>query len=218
MGVSLTGIGGGGGGGGLHFREPPDSFIAASLAAARTARDTAFVSGGTLASVLDEYAGDPSLAIILGVTGATDRTFETYTGSPGDTYDSALWVERSDAVQGNKGDKGDQARFDIKCYDNGATAPSTPTGGSFVISTGVLTAPTGTTVDPVEPPTGQVTWVSRAPINPGTQSGTVTPTWSAFVTDVEASLAVRAEAAETAAEAAQTAAETAQTAAENSRD
>ena len=109
------------------------------------------------------------------------------------------------------GIQGVQGRFPIYCYDNAATVPATPTGGSYVIATGVLTVPTGTTAAPVEPPTNQLGWVSQAIINPRTQSGTVTPTWSAFTTDVEASLADRAEAAETAAETAQTAAEAAET-------
>ena len=112
---------------------------------------------------------------------------------------------------------GVQGRFDVFCYANGATVPSTPTGGSYVVSTGVLAVPTGTTAAPVEPPANQFSWVSRATINPFTQSGTVTPTWSAFTTDVEASLAARAEAAETGAETAQTAAEAAQTAAETAQ-
>ena len=201
----------GGGGGGLHYRDPPDQFLAASLVAARTARDTAFAAGGTLAGVLDEYADDRSLAIILGVTGATARTFETYTGEAGEAYDNTKWVERTDATQGIQGKQG---RFQIFCYDTAATAPTTPTGGSYVLSTGALTVPTGTTAAPVEPPANQFSWRSQATINPATQSGTVTPTWSAFTTDVEEALAARAEAAETNAETAQTAAEVAQAAAE----
>ena len=207
-------VGAGGGGGGLHFREPEDSFSGATLAAARTARDTYF-SDAANSEALAAYQGDQSLAIILSVTGATDRTFETYLpGNAGSAYDATKWVPRSDAIQGDKGDKGDQARFDIYCYATGATAPTTPTGGSYVISTGVLTVPTGTTDAPVEPPANQFSWRSQATINPSTQSGSVIPTWSAFTTDVEEGLAARAEAAETGAETAQTAAETAQTAAE----
>ena len=108
---------------------------------------------------------------------------------------------------------GAQARFDVFCYDTAATAPTTPTGGTYNLATGVLTVPTGTTAAPVEPPTNQFSWRSQASINPATQSGSVTPTWSAFTTDVEEGLAARAEAAETGAETAQTAAEAAQTAA-----
>ena len=97
--------GGGGGGGGLHFRNPPDMFIAATLAAARTARDTYF---GAVANVDDlaELAGDRTLAIILGTTVSTVRDFQTYIGAPGAAYDSTAWVARTDAVQGNPGTDG----------------------------------------------------------------------------------------------------------------
>ena len=96
---------GGGGGGGLHFRNPADSFIAADLATARTARDTYFGLAANAAALL-QFQGDRSLAIILGVTAATERTFETNIGEPGDAYAAADWVERTDAVQGDRGRNG----------------------------------------------------------------------------------------------------------------
>ena len=71
------GRGGGSGGGGLHFRSPADEFTGATLAACRTARDTAFATGGALASFLAQYQGDQSLAIILNPTNSVDNTFET---------------------------------------------------------------------------------------------------------------------------------------------
>ena len=173
--------GSGGGGGGLHFRDPPDNFRAATIAAARTARDTAFTSGGTLASVLDQFANDRSLAIIVGVTGATTNTFETYTGAPGAAYDNTAWVERTDAVEGNPGadgDDGEQGRFEIIIHTNASSTPTTPTGGSYDIDTNVLTPPTGWTEAPTAPGTGEDVYASQAVIDPKTQSGTVTPTWS----------------------------------------
>ena len=176
-----SGIGLGSGGGGLHFRNPPDEFLAASIAAARTARNTAFASGGTLASVLNMFAGDRSLAIILGVTGATARTFETYTGAVGAAYDATAWVERTDAVQGNPGTDGAQGRFEIIIHTNATTTPATPTGGTYSLSTGVLTPPTGWTEAPSAPGTGEDVYASQATIDPENQSGTVTPTWSAPV-------------------------------------
>ena len=72
-----AGSGVGGGGGGLHFRNPPDEFTGATLAACRTARDTAFATGGALASFLGQYQGDQSLAIILNPSNSADNTFET---------------------------------------------------------------------------------------------------------------------------------------------
>ena len=95
----------GGGGGGLIFRDPVDSYNGADLAAARTARNT-FFSNSANSADLGEFQRNGSLAIILTVTGSTDNTFETYTGSPGDAYDAALWVDRTDAIQGNQGVRG----------------------------------------------------------------------------------------------------------------
>ena len=93
-----------GSGGGLHFRKPPDLFSAATLALARTARDTYFGAPANVSvSALAEFQEDESLAIIVSVTGATTRTFETYLGEIGEDYDSSGWVERTDAVQGNTG-------------------------------------------------------------------------------------------------------------------
>ena len=98
-------IGGGrgsGGGGGLHFRRPADSFNGADIAEARTARDT-FFGAMANADALAEFQNDDFLAIVLTVTGVADNVFETYTGSPGDNYDNTLWVERTDAIQGDRG-------------------------------------------------------------------------------------------------------------------
>ena len=168
----------GGGGGGLHFRDPADIFTGATLAACRTARDTAF--GGTLATVLSEFQGDQSLAIILAPTGA-DRQFETYLpGNEGNAYDSSQWEERVDAIQGNTGSQG---RFYIIIHTNSVSQPTpdTPTGGSYDNALGALTPPTGTTEDPTPPGANEDVWASQAAINPLLQSGTVTPTWSEWV-------------------------------------
>ena len=99
------GGGRGGGGGGLHFRRPADSFSGADIAAARTARDT-FFGAMANAAALAEFQNDDFLAIRLTVTGVAGNVFETYTGSPGDAYDNALWVERTDAIQGDRGAAG----------------------------------------------------------------------------------------------------------------
>ena len=167
-----------GGGGGLHFRSPPDEFSGATIAAARTARDTYF-SNASNVSALREFQGDQSLAIILMVTGSTTNVFETYVGSSGDAYDSTQWIERTDAVQGGEGARGAQGRFRISQYRNALTRPSTPTGGSYNIDTTVVT-PTinwsAVAVAPLSTSDDRV-WESRAPIDPKSQSGTVTPVW-----------------------------------------
>ena len=94
---------GGGGGSGIIFRKPPDSFKGANLAAARVARNSHFSAQSNAADLL-EFQSNQFLAIILTVTGSTDNTFETYTGSPSDAYDATKWVERTDAIQGIQGD------------------------------------------------------------------------------------------------------------------
>ena len=200
MSFAFGGTGSGGSGGGLLLRTPPDTFNGATRTAAETARD----AGITDTTPFDD---NPNLAIILTwpVT-PTNTVYQVRRGS--------AWADVTGVVRGPMGLMGNQGRFDVYCYANAETVPVTPTGGTYNLTTGVLTAPTGTTVTPVEPTGNAVVWRSQAPINPAIQSGSVTPTWTAFTTDVEASLAARATAAETAAEAAQTAAETAQTNAE----
>ena len=193
-----------GGGGGLTLGPPTNSFNAATETAAETARDTYATANP---SWLAQYDAEPTFTIELSWPATpTNTKYQARRGS--------AWADVTPIIRGPIGNQGDQGRFDVFCYANGATAPATPTGGSYVIVTGVLTVPTGTTAAPTEPPSNQLAWISRATINPLTQTGTVTPTWSVFVTDVEGDLAARAEAAETAAEAAQTNAETAETNAE----
>ena len=201
---SIQSGGRGSGGGGLTLGPATNEFNGATKAAAETARDTYATANPTW---LAQYDAEPTFTIIV-----------TWPVVPANTVYQArrvsAWADVTGLVRGPKGSVGSQGRFDVYCYANSITAPTTPTGGTYNVGTGVLTAPTGTTTEPVEPTGTQVTWRSQATINPGSQSGSVTPTWSAFTTDVEASLAARAEAAETAAETAQTAAETAQTGAE----
>ena len=100
-------FGSGGGGGGLHFRNPADTFTGADLAACRTARDAYFVAVAT-ASALLEYQGNEFLSIVLNPADSTDNVFETYLpGNAGKAYAKTQWVERTDAIQGNIGAKGD---------------------------------------------------------------------------------------------------------------
>ena len=96
---------GGGGAGGLSLRRPPDIFDAADLAACRTARDTFFTMAGN-SDILAQYQNNSQLAIVLRPTGGDD-VFETYLPGNVGAYDNANWVERTDAVQGPQGTKGD---------------------------------------------------------------------------------------------------------------
>ncbi len=82
---------------------------------------------------------------------------------------------------GNDGTDGAQGLYTVEIYRNVLTAQAsiTPTGGSIVVATAAVVAPNlwATTLTPA--PTGQKTIISRTVINPETQSGTITPTWSA---------------------------------------
>ena len=177
--VSPFGGGSGGGGGGLHFRRPADVFVGNNLGACRTARNTYFNNTNNAAAQA-QFVADRSLAVVLNPTNSGNNVFSTFIGAVGDTSTNANWVDRTDAVQGNEGSQG---AFDLEIFIN-ATAvptPATPTGGSFVVSTGVLTPPAGTTLTPEPPGTGEDIYRAQARINPLVDTGTVTPTWSEWV-------------------------------------
>ena len=77
------------------------------------------------------------------------------------------------------GRTGRQGQYIVRAYRNSAVVLTTaPTGGSVVVNTGVVIPPTGYTVDPTSPATGETLYEVRDTINPSQQSGTVTPSWS----------------------------------------
>ena len=167
------------GGGGLHFRKPPDIFTGADLAAARAARD-AYFSNAANAAALAQFVRDQSLAIVLDPADDTDNTFETYTGA-GAAYDSTKWLDRSDAIEGQQGVQGVQGEFEIHIYRNASGPVTTPVGGRYVKSTGVLTPPAGWADNPATPGTSETAHSSTAAINPALDpdSDDVVPVWSA---------------------------------------
>ena len=120
------------------------------------------------------------------------------------------WEDFTFAIAGPRGEDGPQGRFPVVIYRNAASTPATPTGGNYVISTGVLTPPTGWTILPSMPPSGQETYESRDFVNPLVDSDIVVLSWSAPVD----SPAQRALAAQMAAETARTEAQTARLGAE----
>ena len=84
-------------------------------------------------------------------------------------------------VEGPAGVQGDQGILFIKQYQNAATIPTAGTGGTYVISTGILTPSTGWfTVDALAAPgAGEDTWFQEAEVNPATAtSDSITPSWS----------------------------------------
>ena len=101
-------------------------------------------------------------------------------GDPG-----AAGADGSDGAQGATGADGDdggqgpQGQYDETVYQNAAAAPPTPIGGSINVETGAVTPPTSWTNNPSEPGTGENTYATRTTVNPATQTGSITPMWSA---------------------------------------
>ena len=88
-------------------------------------------------------------------------------------------ADGADGKDGTDGAQGPQGVYYIDIYQNASTAPtSRPTGGSYVIATDTLTPPSGWTDDVEMPGDGELSYISRARVDPATQSGTITPTWS----------------------------------------
>ena len=82
---------------------------------------------------------------------------------------------------GVAGPPGDQGLINVRQYQNAATIPTAGTGGTYVISTGVLTPSTGwVTIDDLTTPgAGIDTWFQEAEINPAIETtDSVTPDWS----------------------------------------
>ena len=199
------GVGVGGGGGGLTLGPAVNTFTAATKAAAETARDAYAVAN---AAWLAQYDDEPTFTITInwpatptdtvyqarrgaawadvtglvrgatgadgsdGAVGATGATGAA--GSPG-----APGAPGAAGSQGADGTQGTQGLYDVTVYQNAAAAPATPTGGSINVTTGAVTPPTGFTNNPTSPSTGENTYATRTTINPATQTGSITPTWSA---------------------------------------
>ena len=98
-------------------------------------------------------------------------------GDKGDTGDAG--TNGTDGTDGTDGSDGAQGRFEIKAYRNDTTTPSTPTGGSYNVGTGVFTPPTGWTISVTDKTTAQSTYAVEAPINPLIHSTVIIPVWSA---------------------------------------
>ena len=172
-------------------------------AAAEALRNT-YTSASANATWLSQYNNNRTFLIRLLWNGgdALQRRNSAGTG----------WEDFTAAIAGPRGADGAQARFPVVIYRNAAATPTTPTGGNYVISTGVLTPPTGWSVLPSIPPSNQDTYESRDFINPAIDDDVVVLVWSAPVD----SPVQRAIAAQVAAETARSEAQTAQAAAASS--
>ena len=162
--------------------------------------------------------------------------------------DQSFWIKTNTAIQrrnsagsdwepvtpiitgkdGSRGTQGAQGVYDLEIYIASTTVPTLPVGGSLIIATNVFSSPPAGWTEDI--PTGVLAtdesiFVSKAKIDPKTQTGTVVPVWQR-PTDIGNPVAVLAEAvraeaasvaakaSETASAASETAAETAETAAE----
>ena len=170
----------GGGGGGLHFRVAVDRFTGADLAACRVARGTYFTT--TSPAAFRRFAVDRSLAIILDPASSTDNTFETYVGGA-TAYDDSMWVERTDAVEGNPGEDGSQGRFPLQEHANGVATPTVAGGGTYDLATGTFTPSPGATEGATAPGTGEDVYAREAYVDPAQDSGVVdlSGRWSPWV-------------------------------------
>ena len=193
--------------GGLRFRDPIDQFTGTNLGACRTARDTYFNASGNEDDKA-EFAAERQLAIVLNPTNSTDNVFETYIGAATDVSVNALWLDRTDALQGNPGDMGAQARFLVYAWINLSVAPTVaPVGGTFTRSTGVKTVPVGYTGVAVTPAAGEKTYITSAVVNPLTDDDVVNLVWAVPAESPEYLAAALAETAQARAEAAEALAE-----------
>ena len=190
---------GGGGAGGLTLGPTPNTFTAATKAAAETLRDA------ESAAWLALYDDTPTYTIAINWPAVPTNTVYQ-------SRRSGAWADVTGLVRGEKGVGGPQSRFEVYAYVNASVAPTAaPTGGSFVRSTGTLTvpsSPTGYTAAPATPATTEGVYRTQAVVNPSVDVDTVVLTWSIPV-ELPAYLVVAlAVAAQVAAEAARDLAET----------
>ena len=186
MGISIGGVGGrAGGGSGFALGPAQNTFGDSSTAdrsAAETLRDTYATAN---AAWLALYDGDRSNWIELVWTGNANVVQRR--NAAGDAWEDVTPVIRGQ--RGSTGAAGAQGIYEVEIFRNSATDITTaPTGGTVVVATGVVTAPTDWTITPSAPSAGEDTFRSFARINPSTQTGTVTPVWSVPI-DIRADVA-----------------------------
>ena len=98
------------------------------------------------------------------------------TGSAGPT--GAAGTDGSD---GSDGSTGPQGLYTVDIYRTvtTGTTPATPTGGTVDVGTGtVIVSPVNWRSDVPTPGAGETLFIARTTVNPATQSGNITPTWS----------------------------------------
>ena len=82
---------------------------------------------------------------------------------------------------GGAGPTGAQGLYTVDIYNavTTGTTPATPTGGTIDVATGtVIVSPVNWRSDLPTPGAGETLFIAQATVNPATQSGNITPTWS----------------------------------------
>ena len=98
------------------------------------------------------------------------------TGSAGPTGAAGM-----DGSDGSDGSTGPQGLYTVDIYRTvtTGTTPATPTGGTVDVGTGtVIVSPVNWRSDVPTPGAGETLFIARTTVNPATQSGNITPTWS----------------------------------------
>ena len=87
----------------------------------------------------------------------------------------------TDGSDGSDGSTGPQGLYTVDIYRTvtTGTTPATPTGGTVDVGTGtVIISPVNWRSDVPTPGAGETLFIARTTVNPATQSGNITPTWS----------------------------------------
>ena len=127
----------------------------------------------------DEYITDDTdelrTRLVLGFGSSTQ---------PSDTIIRVRWsfVRGARGRQGQRGlqgVQGVQGRFRVRIYRNSTSALTVaPTGGTYDLDDGTLTAPSDWSTVRSSPGAGETTYESIATINPAQATGDITPAWS----------------------------------------
>lgn len=145
-------------------------------------------SGGTYTFSTETLSSIPTgwATTIPTVDPETERLYESVATVNPNTVDATATPSWSAPIpvsgkDGEDGEDGDDAHIPLRIYQAAATAPSTPSGGTYTFSTSALSSiPTGwsTSIPTVDPESERI-YRAKATVNPNTADATATPSWSA---------------------------------------
>lgn len=149
--------------------------------------DVVFIRSASAPSTPPPSIGVPAgwYATVASLPAGSDPVWSSFgeRSAPGSSWvwQSAVRVQGVDGAQGPQGPQGlagsaGTSVAEINVYIRSASAPSTPSGGSFDFSTQVLTAPSGWSIG--LPSGSDPVYVARGLATAATPGATATPTWS----------------------------------------